>query len=443
MSFEGVSLIENKMLMISGAIDFQKSGNQTIKETVRYMLDEYDIDMLSFLPENYPNLDLNFENDFSNLKVRRIPFIFRLLFDCARFSKNIFRTKKKQDDEKYNKKKLSQFEDEVNYFDNYSSFGLFLYLVFQYVYFFLEFPRAVYYIKRNRPDVIYGYENNGALLASVLGNIFNIKVVKRFQGTPLKIKDGNIFQKGKMLQFTIPYAINKNKDLVVMANDGTRGDDILRNLGVPSENVYFPINGFVTKNLIGVERVDLKENFGFSQDTKVVVMLSKLKIWKRVDRGLYLLREILNRDKNAKVALIVIGDGEMRSELEYLAGKLGISGHVKFTGGLTHRESLEILNSCDSFWSFYDITNLGNPLLEACYLEKPIITLKCRDISALFSGRDLPSREEFDRIAEEAMLALYDDAKISELKGYSRAIKEKLVSWEDRIRDEIEFIRTH
>ena len=93
-----------------------------------------------------------------------------------------------------------------------------------------------------------------------------------------------------------------------------------------------------------------------------------------MDRGLWILHEIIHKHRKRNFFLLIVGDGEKKAYLKSLCKKLKIENNVIFVGGLSHKEAMNYLKNCDVFWSFYDITNLGNPLLEAIYLEKPIFT---------------------------------------------------------------------
>jgi glycosyltransferase involved in cell wall biosynthesis len=149
---------------------------------------------------------------------------------------------------------------------------------------------------------------------------------------------------------------------------------------------------------------------------------------------------MLDKYNCVNVKLIIIGDGEMTDSLKSLTKELNLENKVIFTGALSHSDALSILNSSDAFWSFYDITNLGNPLLESAYLGKPIITLNDRDLDFLFEDRKLFSLDEFDKLVDEAYRGLFEKDKNLELKHDSVILKSKLISWEKRINNEMEWI---
>jgi hypothetical protein len=428
----------NKILIVSGLIDFQVKGNQTIKQTVKYFAQNNSVIMISFIPKTYKNLDVNFESKNNNLIVKRQPLLFSLFFKIILVLKNTYKTKNVSNADSFR----VGFSDKVDYFDNTSRISMFIYHISLYAYFLSEFPRVFVSAIINRPNFIYGYENYGALLGSIVGRILKIPVVKRFQGTPIFVEKGKIRNPEKLKHFILPYSINKYRDYVVMANDGTKGDLALSALGVPSENIFFPINGFVKENLSSAKKMNLHDRFNLDPEVKTITMLAKLKIWKRVDRGIFLLEKILNKHQSLKVHLVIIGDGEMLSTLRKIVINRGLEKNVTFAGALTHEDSLSIVNSCDMFWSFYDITNLGNPLLEAAYLEKPIVTTGDRDVNFLFGNRELCCLDEIDCIVDESYLGLIDDSYKESLIAYSCHLKNNLFSWKDRIKNELNWIST-
>jgi glycosyltransferase involved in cell wall biosynthesis len=423
---------KSNVLITSGVVDFQIAGNQTIKQTIKHFSKYFNITMLSFLPENYPNLDKNFEKNVENLRVLRLPRIFYSLFFKIRSFKNKF--KLSSTDTNY---VILDPQGKVDYFDNVSKIGLLMYNIATVGYLLLEFPRAFFYALRNKPIFIYGYEKDGAILASLVGKLLGIPVIKRFQGTPLKIENGKIKNKWWLYNFIISYKIFQYP--VIMANDGTKGDRILEMLGVPKEKFLFIINGLVIENLEKAKYIDLKKKFNLRKDMKIILMLSKLKIWKRVDRGLWIIHKIVHKYKRTDFVLLIIGDGDQRMYLENLCKKLKIENNVIFMKALPHKEAMNYLKSCDVFWSFYDVTNLGNPLLEAIYFEKPIFTLdNDGDLDGLL-GQDyegLIKVEELFKVAKLTIKLVEDSNYRANILNKIKQAKSKLLSWEARIEKE-------
>lgn len=420
---------KDRIIIVGGLIDFQINGNQSIKQTTKYFLKKYDVIYLSAMPIKRTGLDKDYLVNESGFKIYRLPKFLLLPYYIFKYFLNFFKSNKMKNKSSTNSYK--KFNEIVDYFDNTNKIGFLVYRTLQFLYVFFEFFRLSYFILKINPKFVYGVESYGGLAASLICKFFKIKVVKRFQGTPLIIKDNQIYNNKYLNSFISPYTVNKKNDLVVMANDGTKGDEVLNFLNISRHNYCFMINGFNTDNLKDIADF----NFGSG---KHIVMLSKLKIWKRVDRGLYLLSSLIKYDDN--IYLHIIGDGEMRYDLEILANNLNINKNVIFHGSLSNREALSYLKSSDLFWSFYDITNLGNPLLEASFFGIPIQTLYESSMSKITPAEIMYGLEDFDKIVSDAKKILKYDSYNFKHRQFSFKLKSNIVNWEDRVQMEINWI---
>lgn len=79
------------------------------------------------------------------------------------------------------------------------------------------------------------------------------------------------------------------------------------------------------------------------------------------------------------MVLVIVGNGSERERLQGIARELGVEQHVRFEGAVPHGEIIQYLAAADIFLSFYDWSNVGNPLLEAMMAGKCIVTLNNGD----------------------------------------------------------------
>jgi len=61
-------------------------------------------------------------------------------------------------------------------------------------------------------------------------------------------------------------------------------------------------------------------------------------------------------------------------KVRQLRQALQLEDRVLLLGGLPHREVMDYLNACDVYVAFHDLTNLCNPVIEACVCGKCIVT---------------------------------------------------------------------
>ena len=406
------------IFVIGGLIDFQKKGNQSIKHTVNGFIEKYKIMYFSILPHNHKNIDTLYQADCKKLIIHRLPKIFTSVYELISSSRSV--SKKKATST--NNTKASEV---VSYFENVKTSSHVIYFLVQIFYVIFEFIRITLALLRyGRPTFIYGVESYGALAASIIGVIYKIPVVKRYQGTPLVVKNGEIQDKFMLLPYYISLLLNKKKDLVVMANDGTRGDALLQHLGIPRDHYIFPMNGFDGNRMNSTQR-------GEYTDTKKIVVLSKLKVWKRVDRAVKLMEQVVAGCPNSE--LHIIGDGEMRSQLEELTADLGLSENVIFHGAIDHAEAMHILSTGEVFWSFYDVSNLGNPVIEAALMGKPIITLDDGSTSSLLEQKNFVPLRQLNKAAE-ITLEIFGNAELkAQYQSSSLRAATKIQSWKNRM----------
>jgi ADP-ribose pyrophosphatase len=88
---------------------------------------------------------------------------------------------------------------------------------------------------------------------------------------------------------------------------------------------------------------------------------------KHPDDLLHVLAEL--RDQYPSASLILVGDGEMKSELQTLAASLGVLENVMFVGAVNQGVGLAIVQQCD----IYVAPMQGNAMVEAMVADLPIV----------------------------------------------------------------------
>ena len=302
----------------------------------------------------------------------------------------------------------------------------------------VAFIKALQIHRKNNIDVVYGYEIYGVPVAKLLSKIWKVPVISRFQGTILGVswmhkKFWKLRAWNHVLAFKIP------TNLMIMTNDGTQGDKVLQQLGVNSKRVKFWMNGvnwrpFKKINSKTVAKKDLKIEVKY-----VLLNLSRLVSWKCVDRSIIALPELVNNFSD--IQLIVAGDGPEMKRLKQLSDKFDVKEYVRFEGSVPHNEVPKYLAATDIFLSFYDWSNVGNPLLEAMITGKCIITLNNGDTGrfikndyngVLLEYKDLP---KLPQVIKEL---LEDEERRNYLGANARKFAEEhFWSWEERIKAEI------
>lgn len=301
-----------------------------------------------------------------------------------------------------------------------------------------SFIKALQIRRQNNIDVVYGYEIYGVPVAKLLSKIWKIPVVSRFQGISgviswMQKKFWKLRAWEHVLAFKIP------ADLTIITNDGTQGDRIFQQLGLDNRRIKFWMNGIDWELFKKMDsQAKAKENLKI-EAKYVLLNLSRLVSSKCVDRSIRALPELVKNFSDIK--LIVAGDGPERKKLEQLSHEIGIRQYVRFEGAVPHADVPKYLAAADVFLSFYDWSNVGNPLLEAMAAGKCIVTLNNGD-TGQFIQNDyngiLLEYGDLPRLSQAIKGLLEDEERRNYLGANARKFAEEhFWSWKERIEAEI------
>ncbi len=329
----------------------------------------------------------------------------------------------------------------VSYIQNFFKFkkvGFFFKFVF-WIYFQIKaFLISSKVIRNKESFIFYGYEIYGVPVAKILSFINKRPLISRFQGTILMPLTKKKFWRIKYWQHVL--AMKIHSDLIIMTNDGTQGDQILQMVNSSNINIEFLTNGVEADSRINDLDLDsIKEKFAINKEHRILLTVSRLVNWKRLDRIINSLPFMLEENKN--ITLIIVGDGREKENLIDLVKKLQLDDNVKFVGSVPHDELYELYGIADIFISLYDLSNVGNPLLEALSYGMCVVTLNNGDTGKFIQNGEngiLLGLNEISNLPVILISLLNDNAKISSLgKSAKLSAHRNLWSWDQRIEYEI------
>ncbi|MEX0785296.1 MAG: glycosyltransferase family 4 protein [Dehalococcoidia bacterium] len=301
--------------------------------------------------------------------------------------------------------------------------------------------RARQVLDREPVDLLYAYEVHAALAARRLGSL-GLPTVARFQGTVMHPTLDSSFARLRKHEEVL--ALQLPADLYIMTNDGTRGDEVLARLNPQAmPKLRFWRNGLDLDRLRPAsteERAEQRHALDIPEDAFVLLTASRLAAWKRVDRAVAAMPQVLRSAPNAH--LLIVGDGEERSNLERQVRELGIRDHVRFAGAVPQGDVLRYMHAADAFLAVADLSNVGNPLLEAMCCGLPVVAVDAGDTGALIrdgeTGRLLPAGEA--GLVASAVIELAKDSstRCSLGAGARREAEASFWTWEARLQAELE-----
>lgn len=312
----------------------------------------------------------------------------------------------------------------------------------------LNFITLLILFYRRPKGVIYAYEIYFVPAARIY-TLFNrsTKFVSRFQGTILTPILRN--PKGRNLRMVLQkldhfVGLSLRSDLILMTDDGTKGDQVLQFLGNRS-NLLFLKNGVGWPSHIkppesNYDNYYLDELFASAKAIEEKVLFftcCRLNRWKRVDRSIEIFKGIHDRYPDSH--LYVIGDGPELRNLKNLVHSMQKNDCISFLGAVPQHAMPRIQERMNFFISTYELSNVGNPLWEAIRAGCAIVTLSNGDtqkyIKDCFNGFIRPE----DRFMENV------SGVLKFLRGELSLVERPrlpldVVSWEQRLKVELEAV---
>lgn len=401
---------QSKLLILSGLVDAQISGNQSYPHTIAGLSKSWELYLLSGIPKEVENINYSFSDKIFTYQ-NRGSFIYKNLFLKLK-GKHKSKNLTNQNDA------LADYNNMAAFLMNIFSFFLALKLVIQY------FSDA----ELRKIDQIYCYENIGIIAGIIINKVRpSKKIVRRYQGTPIPIINSD---RSLLRHASFMASIAFSKSPIIMANDGTFGDIIAEEYS-PSSPIFFCRNGL--PNYINDFSSYEKKNI--SNKIKIIAV-SKLKAWKRVDKVFNEVSKIAENNKNFFFSLDVIGDGPEFNRLEKIKSDYESRNlNINMQGAYEHMKVLKVMVDANLFVSLYDVSNLGNPLLEALFLKIPILTKREVEIEKIL-GKNYPG-----------YINSFQNDDISNFlkicKKYLLTHKSEILTWDKRMNNETDFLRNN
>ncbi|HGE70318.1 TPA: glycosyltransferase family 1 protein [Candidatus Poribacteria bacterium] len=270
------------------------------------------------------------------------------------------------------------------------------------------------YIKKGGYDIVHTHSSKAGILGRVAAKLADVKIIihtphshvfygyygrfvtqifvwiERFAAyftdriislTPLETKEHLEFGVGKPSQFTVVYSGVELK---------------------PFLNVK-------------INKEQKRQEFGLNDSDKVCIFVARLVPVKGHQYLISAMPYVINDIPSAK--LVLVGDGELRSELENQALRLGIKEKVIFTG--LRDDIPELLAMSDLFVLSSINEGMGKVLVEAMAVGLPVVATNVGGVSAVVvdgeTGILVPPKDP--KALSDAIIQLLSDTDISNRMG--------------------------
>lgn len=233
-------------------------------------------------------------------------------------------------------------------------------------------PALVHYLRTSRPQAMLSALNHAnvvAVIARALAFVPTRLVVSEHNNVSLSgYSRRSIFARAllPLMRWTYPRA-----DEVIAVSGGV-ADDLALSIGLPRESISVVYNPVVTDNLL-VQASAPVEHPWFSIDASpVIIGVGRLTAQKDFPT---LIRAFAKVRALRPCRLVILGEGELRSELEALVTNLGLSADIALPGFVSnpyawmHKASLFVLSSA---WE-----GLPTVLIEAMACGTSVVSTDC------------------------------------------------------------------
>jgi glycosyltransferase involved in cell wall biosynthesis len=188
-----------------------------------------------------------------------------------------------------------------------------------------------------------GYRNATFWIACIAAKFSKTAFLFGTDATTLMSRDGRAW-KSKLKKIFWP-RLFRLADQVIVPSSGAR--DLMLSLGLASDRVtltpYSVDNDWWMRSSSKANRSAVRESWGATPDTVVILFCAKLQAWKR---PLDLLRAFA-KVSHSHALLVFAGQGPLGSQLESEAAALGIAARVRFLGFVNQSQLPAVYASAD------------------------------------------------------------------------------------------------
>lgn len=282
-------------------------------------------------------------------------------------------------------------------------------------------------------DIIIGYEANMTYLAKSLSLKYKKKYVNKFQGTILAVTERSVI-KAILFYPTLFWGLNSS-DLCLMVDDGTDGEYWARKKG--NSNVRFRPHG------VGFE--DYEKYVQTENKSNIFTIFNNASgsTWKRPDRIIRALA-LLNNEDLSRLNFVTTYSGPDLIDFQTFIKELGLENKVEFRHDLDHVDCNTMIRKSSLTIMTNDLSNLGNPILEAIYYNKPFITIDDGSVSRICTvmqgGDYIPLSKDMDNQLSNLISRYINDEKYYEIKSTQLKNHKNVKNLKDEQDDEFSWI---
>lgn len=278
-------------------------------------------------------------------------------------------------------------------------------------------------IIQSRSPSSFGYaltkEIKIPFLVSVHGVSF--QEIGSYFKVPIKFTDKSTFLDAALVQPMWAFLTNleyKHSDKLIAVSKSV-ADEITRYYHIKNDKISVIHNGVSVIK----ENIDEQENLLFSAGRL---------IWRK---GFTYLIQALPKilKEHPKTKLVIAGEGKFKSKLKDYSKKLNVEHAVYFCGNLSKKEMFSMYARAQIYVQPSLYEPLGNTIMEAMALEKPVIATKVGGIPEIITTQKnglLVNPHNSNQLAEAINMLLSDSSYRKKLSHNAKLNMDKNFSWQ-------------
>lgn len=199
--------------------------------------------------------------------------------------------------------------------------------------------RTIQVVVMNRCKLIHSHW----ILPSGFIGLLVAKLVRRPFGITSRGSDIEFALKNKML-FIIAKFVLRHASFIVVVSHALK-KDMAHQLNVDEDRIFVIPSGIDTSRFRPIQKDEVRSRLGLPNDKKIVLFAGGFVHVKGIPYLINAVAQIVEKYKD--ILLVLVGDGELKPELQELVHKHGIKEHVLFAGKRSTDEMPYWMNAAD------------------------------------------------------------------------------------------------
>lgn len=295
-------------------------------------------------------------------------------------------------------------------------------------------------LRENKYDFVYGHGSIGAI-ANMVANHHGINCGIRLYGTFLASEINRISRLQIAIRHPLEYmAFKLSKNFFLITNDGTKGDQVYNYLtnNRAKYKFCFMLNGVDLPEPMLKNETDLTQfQFPF------IIYPARITRWKRQHLAIDILKGLHNNGVPMNLYFAGhITDMDYWSEIEEEIANYGLTSFVSYLGTVDNTVLYSLYQNAVAVLSLYEISNLGNVLIEALSYGAVVLSLNDGSLDTIVeNGKNAILVNEPDEAVNQILFLYKNDSKALEIrKSATNKAMEIFKDWESRVGEEIQLI---